>query len=302
MPTWFLFFGPSLIWGTTWFVIKLQLGVVAAEASVVYRFALASLMLFAGCAATRVSLRFDARTHARLAVLGFFQYAMNYVLVYSAEKHVASGLVAVIFASMVALNLVGARVFFGRRIEARVAAGGALGMGGVGLVFGREIARASGADVGLGVALALGAVVVASIGNLWSERVYRSDLAVAPTSAWAMLYATLMIAAYCALRGVPFAFDPSPRYVASLLYLALFGSVLAFLGYLTLLRKIGAGRASYTAVVIPVIAMLLSTALEGYQWSATAALGMGLVVAGNVLVLRQRVSCPSRPERSTAES
>jgi drug/metabolite transporter (DMT)-like permease len=138
------------------------------------------------------------------------------------------------------------------------------------------------------VALALLGSLVASAGNLFSQRLYGRGVPIVPSTAWAMGYASLAVALYCGARGVPFAFDPSAAYVASLAYLAVFGSVFAFVAYLTLLRRIGAGRAGYTAAVIPVVAMGTSTAFEGYRWSALALAGMGLVLAGNVLVLRAR--------------
>jgi drug/metabolite transporter (DMT)-like permease len=160
-------------------------------------------------------------------------------------------------------------------------------MTGVALVFWPEVSSLRGGEGhAFGVALAVLATIVASAGNLLSERVYARDIGVAPSTAWAMLYASVAVAIYCALRGIPFAFDASVPYVASLTYLALFGSVFAFLGYLTLLRRIGAGRAGYTAVVIPALAMITSTVFEGYRWSALAIAGMALVFAGNVMVLR----------------
>jgi drug/metabolite transporter (DMT)-like permease len=291
VSSWLLFLGPCLIWGSTWLTIKFQLGIVPPEVSVAYRFGLASLLLFAWCAIRGVSLAFDARTHASFALMGVLQYGINYVLVYVSEGSLTSGLVAVIFVLIVAWNLAGARLFFGRPLPPAVVAGAALGMAGVTLVFWPEVARV-GEGHAWGFVTAIAATLAASAGNLWSERVYARDVGVAPSTAWATLYASIAVAIYCAVRGVPFRFDASLAYIASLLYLALFGSVFAFLAYLTLLRRIGAGRAGYTAVVIPVLAMAMSTMFEGYRWSPLALVGMMLVLAGNVLVLRgkQRIA------------
>jgi drug/metabolite transporter (DMT)-like permease len=285
---WLLFLVPSFIWGTTWLAIKFQLGVVAPEASVAYRFGLASALLLGWCAVRGINLRFDLRAHATFAFLGVLQFALNYVLVYLAELHLTSGLVALVFGLMVLWNLAGARVFFGTPVPATVGAGAALGLGGVTLVLWPDVSRMHGiAAQGWGVALAVMGTLAASAGNLWSQRIYRRGVPVVPSTAWAMFYGAASVALYCALRGFPFTFDWSLPYVASLAYLAVFGSVFAFVAYLSLLRRVGAGRSGYTAVVIPVLAMATSTVFEGYRWSLVPLLGMVMVGVGNVLMLRR---------------
>jgi drug/metabolite transporter (DMT)-like permease len=285
---WLLFLVPSFIWGTTWLVIKFQLGAVAPQVSVAYRFGLASALLLGWCVARRIPLRFDLKSHANLAMHGMLQFALNYVLVYLAEVHLTSGLVALVFGLMVLWNLVGARVFFGAPISPGVAMGAALGLCGVTLVLWPDISQVQRATgQGWGVALAVAGTIAASAGNLWSQRMYRRGAAVIPSTAWAMLYGSVAVALYCAIRGIPFTFDASPAYVASLAYLAVFGSVFAFVGYLSLIQRIGAGRAGYSAVVIPVLAMATSTVFEGYRWSVAPLAGMALVLCGNVLMLRR---------------
>lgn len=284
-----LFLLPSFIWGTTWLVIKFQLGVVAPEASVAWRFALASALLLVGCALRGVPLRFPAADHLRLALLGLLLFGLNYVLVYLAEGSLTSGLVAVLFSFIVFWNLLGARVFFGTPAPRAVVGGALLGVAGVCLLFWPEVASLRpGAGQALGVLYAVLGTLVASAGNLWSQRLFARGLGVVPATAWAMGYASLQVLAWCSLRGVPLAFDARPAYVLSLLYLALFGSVVAFVSYLTLLQRIGSGRSGYTAAVIPVVAMLASTLFEGYRWSGPALFGLGLVLAGTVLVLRAK--------------
>ncbi|MFL5273540.1 MAG: DMT family transporter [Anaeromyxobacteraceae bacterium] len=282
-----LFVLPSFIWGTTWLVIKFQLGVVAPEVSVAYRFALAAALLLGWCRLRGVVLRFPARDHAALALFGVLQFGLNYVLVYLAERSLTSGLVAVVFALMVVWGPVGERVLFGKRMPPAVVAGGALGVAGVALVFWPELVTVHAASVeARGFALALAATLVASAGNLSSQRLYARGVPVVASTGWAMLYASLAVAASCVVRGIPFAFDASPAYLASLAYLAVLGSVVAFVAYLTLIQRIGSGRAGYTAAAIPVLAMATSTAFEGYRWSGLALAGLALVLAGNVLVLR----------------
>lgn len=282
-----LFLLPSFIWGTTWLAIKFQLGTVAPEVSVGWRFALASLLLLGWCIVRGVPLRFSGGDHGRLALLGLLLFGVNYVLVYRSEQHLTSGLVSVLFAFLVFWNLLGARVFFGTPAPRAVLLGAILGVGGVALVFWPEVtSMRAGAARGVGIALAVAATAIASAGNLYSQRLFATGIAVVPGTGVAMGYAALAVLGYCAATRVPFSFDPRPGYVLSLAYLAVFGSVVAFVSFLTLLRRIGAGRSGYTAAVIPIVAMLASTVFEGYRWSAAALTGLALVIAGTVLVLR----------------
>lgn len=284
---WSLFLFPSFIWGSTWLVIKFQLGEVAPEVSVAYRFGLASLLLFGWCTLRGLRLRYGFSTHARLALLGLLQFGLNYVIVYLCERSLTSGLLAVVFVLMVAWNLAGAWLFFRNPASVTVVLGAALGMLGVLLVFWPELHTVSGNPGGaVAVGLAVLGTLVSSAGNLWSHHVQRGGVPVVPGTAWGMLYASLGVALYCSVRDIPFAFDASVPYVASLVYLALFGSVFAFIAYFTLIQRVGVGRAGYTAAAIPVLAMLTSTVFEGYRWSGAALAGMALVVGGNVMVLR----------------
>lgn len=279
-----LFSIATLIWGSTWLAITFQLGVVPAEASVVYRFALAALMLAAWCLATGRSLRFSGKQHAWFVAQGALLFGFNYLCVYWAEQHIASGLVAVLFSLIVFLNIVGVRVFFGIGINRRTLAGAAVGVTGVVLLFWRELS-AMQADALRGIAFGLAATVFASGGNLIAVRNQRRGVATLPGVAWGMGYGSLAIAVVAAANGVAWSFDPRPSYVISLLYLAAFGSVIAFGTYLTLLGKIGAARAGYVGVAVPVVALLLSTVFEHYEWTLPALVGAALCIAGNVLVL-----------------
>jgi drug/metabolite transporter (DMT)-like permease len=286
-----LFFLPAFIWGTTWFAIKLQLGVVAPEASVAWRFGLASLLLLGWCIARGIPLRFSLRDHLSFALLGLLLFGANYVLVYRSEEQLTSGLVAVIFALMVFWNLLGARLLFGTPVPRGVVAGAVLGFAGVALLFWPEVTslRPAGAPgQATGIALALLSTILASGGTLLSQRLFARGAPVLPVTALGMGWSALAVAAWCALTGIPFAFDWRPGYVLSLAYLAVFGSVVAFAAYLTLVGRIGSGRTGYVTVVIPAVAMAVSTIFEGYRWTAGAVAGMALVVVGIVLVLRAK--------------
>jgi len=289
-----LFFVPTAIWGTTWLVIKFQLGRVAPEASVAWRFALASALLLGWCAARGLALPRGWASHLRLVALGFLLFGLNYVLTYRAELSLASGLVAVLFATMVFWNLLGARLLFGAPAPRAVVLGGVLGLAGLVLLFWPELAGLE-ADERLvaGVAYAVGGTAVASAGNLLSQRVFAGGVPVVPGTGLAMGYAALLLFGWCLASGVPLTFDASAPYVLSLAYLAVLGSVVAFVTYLTLLQRVGAGRAGYTAAVIPVVAMLASTLFEAYRWSGSAVAGLCLVLAGTVLVLRAKARAPA---------
>ena len=300
--TWLLFLVPSFIWGTTWLVIKFQLGVVAPEASVAYRFGLAAALLFGWCALRRIPVRFDLATHVALAATGILQFGLNYVLVYLAEGRLTSGLVAVVFSLMVAWNIAGDRLLFGTPVTGAVVAGAALGIAGVALVFWPELAGAASAPGDTaGLLLAVVGSLVSSAANLASQRLYSRGVGVVPGMAWGMAYGSLAVALSCAARGIPFGFDGSAPYLLSLSYLAVLGSVFAFFSYLSLIRRVGAGRAGYTAAVIPVLAMLTSTVFEGYRWTALALAGMALVAAGTVLVVRSRSAAPRAAPARAAE-
>ena len=278
-----------LIWGSTWLVIKFQLGVVPPLVSVAWRFALASLMLLAYSALKRRPLRFSGRDHLWLALQGVLLFGVNYACVYLAEQYLTSGLVAVVFSIVVFMNAVGMRLFFSQPIRAVTAVAAVVGVVGVALIFWPELQRFSntGSQV-LGLSLAVTATTVASLGNMVATRIHRRQLPVMQINAWSMLYGALAVAAMALAAGQRFAFDVSWSYIVSLFYLSLFGSALAFGAYLTLMRRIGADRASYTAVAIPVVALLLSTAFEQFRWQLQTFLGVALCLGGNLLMLRRR--------------
>jgi drug/metabolite transporter (DMT)-like permease len=284
-----LYAAAVLIWGSTWLVIKFQLGVVSPVVSVVWRFALAGVMLLAYSAIKRRPLRFSARDHLWIALQGILMFGLNYVGVYLAEQVLTSGLVAVIFSLVVAMNAVGMRVFFSKPIRITTIVAAIIGVAGVALVFWPEMHGLSSSPAELrGVAVAVAATAIASLGNLVATRIHRRQLPVMQINAWAMLYAAAVVALIALASGQRFSFDPSWPYVASLLYLSLFGSALAFGAYVTLIRRIGADRASYTSVAIPVIALLLSTVFEQLRWQFATFAGVALCVAGNVMMLRRR--------------
>lgn len=275
-----------LIWGSTWYAIKLQLGTVEPDLSVAYRFLLAAAGLLAFCLATGRSLRFAPRHHIFIAAQGFFLFSLNYWLFYNATFHLTTGVIAVVFSLILLMNIINGALLFGTRVEPKVLGAAVLGLVGIVLVFRRELLAldlTSGRLVGLGISIV--ATYSASLGNMASLRNQRAGLPVIEVNALGMAYGAAFSLAFALLRGAPLAFDWRPDYVGALLYLAVFGSVLGFGFYLTLLGRIGADRAAYAAVLFPVVALAISTVLEDYQWSLAALIGVALILGGNLLAL-----------------
>lgn len=284
-----LYLAAVLIWGSTWLAITFQLGKVPPEVSVAYRFALAGLILLGWSMARKLPLRFTGRQHLWMALQGALLFGLNYVCVYLAEGRISSGLVAVIFSLIVFFNIVGTRAFFGTPMKPATLFAAVLGVGGVTLLFLPELRRPSGAPgSAAGIAFAVISAASASLGNLVSARNQRHGMPVVQLNTFGMLYGASFVGLYALLTGSRFTFDVSPGYVLSLCYLALFGSVIAFGAYLTLVGRIGADRAGYSGAAIPLVAIMLSVAFEGLRLHALEILGIVLCVAGNVLVLRKR--------------
>lgn len=277
----------ALIWGTTWYGITLQLGTVDTIASIVWRFGLAGLALFAVCAVMRQPLMLSRAQHLAAAGQGAFAFSISYSFTYAAEGHVASAIVAVVFASLTFLNLVLFRVKEGQRASPAAWGAALLGIAGVAVLSGGEILGA-GLDRGaaLGVGLALIATTASAFGNYFAWRGQQRGSAALPSTAWAMAYGTGLLALYGLATGVEFTIEPTVRYIGSLLYLSLFGSVIAFGIYFTIARSIGYAMASYVSALTPPIAMLVSVMFEGARFGWAAAVGLALVLAGQILLSR----------------
>lgn len=282
-----------LIWGSTWLVITFQLGEVDPVLSVAYRFTLASLLLLGYCLLRRINLRFTLRQHLFMALQGVLLFSLNYLLVYLAELRLTSGLVAVIFSTLVFMNVLTGVLFIGTPVRLNVLLGASLGLVGISLVFLPELSAFSLHDSGfIGLLLSLAATLFASLGNIAAARNQREGLPVLQTNAFGMGYGALLMFIFALLTGAPFSFEASPAYIASLLYLSLFGSIVAFGAYLTLLGRIGADRAGYASLLFPLVALGLSTLFEGYLWSTSALIGVLLVLSGNLITMTRKPRQP----------
>jgi drug/metabolite transporter (DMT)-like permease len=256
--------------------------------SVVYRFALSSVILLVFCKLRGLSLKFSFKDHGFMALLGLLLFSVNYWLVYVAEVHLTSGLVAVLFSSIVFLNIANGALFLGAPVERKMVVGAAVGIVGIGLIFMHEIESFDLTDKNLlGIAFGFSSVLLASLGNITSARNSRADIPVIQANAFGMGYGALALAILAISLGKSFDFSMTLPYVSSLFYLAVFGSIIAFTSYLTLIRSLGADKASYSIMVVPVVALIISSFVEGYIWSFSAIAGLILVVGGNFLALHR---------------
>ncbi len=277
----------SLIWGSTWLVIKLQLGVVDPTWSVAYRFLLAGIVLLGWCRLAGVSLSVPRAGWGFLGTFAVLQFVLNFNLIYRAELYIPSGLPAVAFALLMVPNAALAFLFLGLRVSRRFVGGSAIAIAGVGLLFANELQLPDDpAAVMLGLGLTAAAMLAASAANVMQASPRARALPPLSGLGWAMLCAGLLNAALALLLAGPPQWDPRPEYALGLLMLGVLASALAFALYFDLVRRIGPAEAAWIGIPVPIIAMALSTLFEGYRWSPMAAAGALIALAGLAIALR----------------
>ena len=282
----FLYGLTVLIWGSTWIAINYQLGDVAPEVSIFYRFFLAALIMFAYCRFKKLPLAFTAKQHAQLFAFGVCLFACNYYLLYNAQLYINSALTSIAFSTLMIVNIINARLWYKTRITSQVYYGGALGLVGIVTLFWPQINTVElSTSTLLGLGLCMIGVMFASTGNMISIKNNKNNMAVLPATAWGMLYGSLFILVVALVQGKEFNFSFTLPYISSLIYLSLFGSVIAFGCYLTLLKNIGAHKASYSTIMFPAVAVVISTFVEGFIWDIYTLSGLTLMLLGNLLVL-----------------
>ena len=278
-----------LIWGSTWLGIKLQLGVVDPMVSVTYRFALASALLLSWCVISKMNMSFTLREHGFMLLQGVLLFGFNYLFFYKAEMYVTSGLAAVLFSTILVMNIVNGALFLGTPIDSKVVLGGTLGLIGIILVFLPEISHFSFDNHGVkGVAWCILATLFASWGNITSARNQKNRLPIIQSNAYGMGYGALIMCTVALISGKTFAVEVSVAYLGSLAYLSIFGSIIAFGCYLSLVGNIGADRAAYSTLLFPLVALAISTVWEGYEWSAASLSGLLFIISGNFFILARK--------------
>jgi len=279
-----LFLATVLIWGATWIAIAMQVGPVPVLVSILYRFALAALVVM-GALAFSGRLAVPERRHQPfLAGMALCLFSMNFVCFYNAARFVPSGLISVVFSLATIYNAVNGRILFGDRVTGRILVAAALGAGGVLLLFGRDILVELDANALKGVGLSALGTMFFSLGNMISRRNSAAGLPLLTANAWSMAYGAVFLLALIAFTRTPIVAPPDARYIAALLFLAILGSAVAFTAYLTLVQRIGSARAAYATVLFPIVALTLSTLFEGYRWTWLGTLGLALCLLGNAVM------------------
>jgi drug/metabolite transporter (DMT)-like permease len=256
--------------------------------SVAYRFILAAVIMHGLCWVRRQPMRFSRHDHCFLALQGASLFALNYWLFYNAELHIASGLAAVVFSTIIVWNILIGAVWIRHPLDRRVLLGAGLGLCGIALVFWPEVQDFEANETGLyGLGLSIVATILASLGNIASARNQQAGISVLSSNAWAMTYGAGLMVLLALVSGKPFDFMATPLYVGALLYLSVFASVIAFWSYLTLVGEIGPDRAAYATLLFPLVALGLSTVFEDYVWTLPAIIAVCLILGGNLLTLRK---------------
>ena len=285
MLNFFLYVSASLIWGSTWLAIKLQLTQVPPILSVAYRFCLAALILLAYCRFTRKRLNFSLRDHSFMILQGFTLFGLGYCCSYLATAYMTSGLVAVIFSTILMWNIINLRIFMRQPVAWQAFYGGILGLTGICVIFWQDLASLSPSCGLIGLFIALAGAYLVSVGNVVGSRNAKKGVPVTQANAFGMAYGGLLTLFIHFAIGGTLTIDWSIGYLGPMLYLTIFGSIAAFGCYMLLISRIGAEYAAYVTLLMPIIALVLSTMFEGYRWTANALVGVALVLAGNLIIL-----------------
>jgi len=288
-----LFLIPTFIWGSTWYVIKYQIGDTDPLFSVGYRFILAGGILLIYSKLRKLNLKFTSKDHFFMGLQGACLFGLNYWLVYMSEEHLTSGLVAVIFSGLIFMNVFLGALILKAPVNKNVIIGGIIGILGVALIFKNELTVFSFSDNNfVAFLMAVGSVTLASTGNILSAFNQKQKIPVVQSNAFGMLYGATIVLSIALISGKPISIDLNFSYLSSLFYLSLFGSVIAFSTYLSVLGKIGADKAGYISLVMPVIALGISTLLEGYQWTGYGFIGLLMILSGIFMALKRRQKLP----------
>ena len=287
----FLLFGITLFcWSPTWYIIKFQLGYVDPLVSVFYRFLTASILIFVYLLVKKKKLKFSINHHIWFLFFGVCLYSINYVFFYLSNTYLISAFPAVVFSTVVIMNISGEAFYFKKKPSIKTLIGATIGMIGIIIIFNDEIFNFNlnnGTHIGL--LLALLGTFAASTGNMIYQRNLNNNYPLIETLAYAMLYGSLITYFITQIKGDELLFDYSFTYIASLAYLSIIGSIFAFIFYLKLLERVGPGRASYVGVVMPVLALLISTVFESLEWNIDLIIGFPILLIGAVLVINQKI-------------
>ena len=283
-----LYFGVILFWGSSWFAIKFQLGIVPETISIAYRFYIASFILIIFCFFSKITFNLRLNQIKWITLQGFFLFSLNYYFIYLGTNFVKTGLVAVIFSTVSIFVLINGIIFFKEKINNNVLLGALIGIFGLILIFNNELQLYEfNNELIFGIILCLIGTYFASIGMLISQRNHKNNIPLVQNNTLSMFIGATFVLVIASSSGNKIIFDFDIKYISSLFYLSIIGSVLGFGFYLKLLNNIGAGKASYVNVVTPILALFISTLYENYTWDILNSFGLILVIFGNIIIFRK---------------
>ena len=284
-----LFISTLLCWSPTWYLIKFQFGVVDPLISIFYRFLIASAIVFIFLILLKKKLSFNLNQHLWFLLLGVTLFSLNYIFFYLANTYLISGIVTIAFSTILIMNILGERIYFKIKSSRQTLLAAGFGIIGILIIFEKELLNFKVEDkTHIGIILSFIATFWASTGNLIHQKNFKDKIPFVQSIAYGMLYGSIFTLIVAKFRGAELLFDYSFSYISSLLYLAVIGSVVAFYLYLKLLESIGSARAGYMGVVMPIIALIISTIFEGLQWTNNLIFGLPVLIFGCVLILNQK--------------
>jgi len=281
----------SLIWGTTWLVIKYQIENTGVVAGVFYRFFISAIILFILNYFLKNKLTYQFKIHRFFILQGIFNFSINYILTYLSERYVSSAFIALTFTTLIYFNMLGLYIFYQKKIEASAILGTIIGGIGIFLIFSKQILNVNLNQTELnGIIIGIVATLSASLGNMASIKNHQAKIPVLVFNAWAMLYGSIFSLIVGVILRESFTFNANIAFFSSLFYLSVFGTVIAFYAYQTLIIEIGAHKAAYTSIISPIIAVFVSMMFENFILTKVIFLGMAFAIFGNYLVLKRRVN------------
>ena len=290
MNNFILFLITLFCWSPTWYVIKFQLGYVDPLVSVFYRFFIASIIIFSYLIFHKKKLKFTFNHHIWFLLFGICLYSLNYIFFYISNTYLISAYPAIVFSTVVIMNILGEKFYFKNKPTLKTLLGATVGMFGIIIVFHDEIFNFNlNNSTHIGLFLALLGTFCASTGNMVHQRNLNNNFPLIETIAYSMLYGSLVTLLITQLKGTELLFEISFSYIVSLAYLSIVGSIFAFIFYLKLLENVGPGRAGYVGVVMPVLALLISTIFENLVWQIDLIIGLPILIIGAVLVINQKI-------------
>jgi drug/metabolite transporter (DMT)-like permease len=263
------------IWGTTWLAIKVGLHYIPPITGVGVRFTIAAIVLFAVAGIRREILPLRELPWRLVIVMSTCLFGLNYILTYTAEERLASGLTAVLFGTLPFFTFLYGHYLVNERTTPRIWLGAAIALAGVAVI---GLAGEMRGSIPYAFAI-LGASAVSGFGNVYAKRhSHHQPLSVLPP---AMLLTGVVLTIVGSIFEHPdFARAIVPDSIGALLYLAVLGSAITFFINLWLLRRIEVWIVNMSALIIPVIAVFVGVLFGGEHVGLRELLGSGLVIIG----------------------